>query len=322
MTQMMTSERTDQASMHRWLTRQALPATVYRLLVIAAAAACGVVYLQALPIAQADDGTQGLTLLLAGSPIVAVLWLATLTAVTAMVALAITAIGRPGAGIFVVAVGLSVAVASAGSVDGWLRRSDGTSLYWYFAAEMLIWAVLWMAILLIVYQFNAYLQYLAPDRVEGVAEGKAEASARTWWGAADAMEGRSGIGAELQAGLICVVLGSLGVALLVRTADWPQVLWGVGISYFLAGLISHQISPVRNPVVFLCAPLVAGFAWYLYIATQGAGHTVLLYNYFTGQYWPAGLVMPGYYASAGVAGVMLGRGWSQGMLRQHWLGEV
>lgn len=317
----MTRNMNTQASLHRWLSRQALPPSLYHLLVVAAVIVCGLVYLQAVGAARAADTTDGFTLLLAGSPLSAVGQIIGLTVPPLAIALAITAVGRPGTAVVVMGAGLAVAVCSAGSIEQWLRQPFGTSVYWYFAAEALTWAALWLAVVLVIYHFNAYLQRLAPERVDGLVEGEAEMPEPAWWGAADAMEGRSGIGAELLAAAVCVVVGSLGVAVLVRTAEWPQVAWGVGLSFLVAGLIAHQASPVRSPVVFALSPMIAGFGWYLYIAMQGAGPDVVQFNYFTGQYWPAGLVMPGYYASAGVAGVMLGRAWSQSMLRQHWLEE-
>lgn len=316
----MTQPMSEQARLHQWLTRQAVPPTVYRLFIVVAVAVCGILYIQALPVARAADGTEGFTLLLSAEPLTAAVWVAVLTAVAVAVALAATAIGRPTAGVFVVAAGLAIAAAKGGSIDGWLRRADGTGLYGFFAAEMLAWTGLWVAVTLVVYQFNAFLQKLAPERAEGVAEGAASVPEPTWWGAADAMEGRSGVGAELLAAGTCIVIGSVGVAVLVRVPQWPQVVWGVGISYLIAGLVAHQVSPVRNPLLFVLSPLIAGLGWYVYIAMQGMDRTELLHHYFQGQFWPAGLALPVHYASAGVAGAMFGRAWSQGMLRQHWLG--
>ena len=106
---------------------------------------------------------------------------------------------------------------------------------------------------------------------------------------------------------------------LLRSPDTWQVVWVLIIAFTLSSLAAHQIYPQTASLAILLGPLVLAAAAYLWAALSYDNAAELLEgsHNFQGlvgsreQLPQIAVVLPIFYASAGVCGATLGLGWSK-----------
>jgi hypothetical protein len=292
-----------------------------RLLILAGIAAAGWAFVQVVPLARAADGTPGLTLLLAGSPWQAIAAFAAIMAGAALLGALIGAWGNPLAGIFTLAAALGCAAAAGGEIEPWLRRADSPRIYLVWSVEAALWGVLIWALGSLCLELAARWRnrWTAPppgDEPRPASSGQGEPAQTR--GSRDPLrqlvEDMRRLPPRLQtigALAVAIVVGSVAVAILVPVSDTWQVIWGVLIAFMLASLAADQMFPAAHPMALLLSPLATAAAWYALTGLVGADADAMLRAHFAGELKHAALALPVHYASAGVAGIAAGIGWSR-----------
>lgn len=116
------------------------------------------------------------------------------------------------------------------------------------------------------------------------------------------------------AGIVTVTVGSLFVQLLVRTSQTGQVIGGLILGFTFAAMIAHQLFPTRARLTILLAPFAVAVGAYVWVGWHLPDTTVMLQLFYHASdrgLLPAAVILPVFYASAGVLGSALGIGWSQ-----------
>ncbi len=123
-------------------------------------------------------------------------------------------------------------------------------------------------------------------------------------------------------GAVCLAIGTLGVTVLQQSAEPGQVIGTLLLSFTAGGLAAHQMFPTPARVLPLVTPLILAASSYLWTAVSSEDQAALLSRYYArygAELLPAARALPIFYASAGVAGVAFGLGWSQALhaARRH-----
>lgn len=126
-----------------------------------------------------------------------------------------------------------------------------------------------------------------------------------------------GIFWSLLAAGVAVVLGFGLASVLLKSHETWQVVWVLLIAFTVAGLAAHQLLPHLSHTLTLLAPLVVAMLAYGLVGMRYGAAANSLEAFFGDQLWEPALVMPVFYASAGVSGIALGIGWSQVLLMLH-----
>ena len=116
----------------------------HQLLILAASVVAGMICLLGSPVAAADDGSAGCTLLLSLSPVRAIGTFLVLMAVAGAVAVGVSRLLGPLTGIFVAGMGLAFPAIAGGGIRQLMASHD--RLYWTLALETLLWAGLMLAV--------------------------------------------------------------------------------------------------------------------------------------------------------------------------------
>ena len=324
------------------------PPVRQRLCIVLAAALAGLMYLWGGEAAFAARGIEAPALLGAASPAQAVGWFVLLSIPAAILCALTAATGNPVGGVFALAVGLLFPAAAGGSVDPWLRATESSAAYWSLVGETLIWAAILLVATLTIYALGLWLRATAPAVITGRPADEHEPRPNDTPDPDDMPDSdtaaqtretlRRTIGDEaaaafaamqrtsrttrhasaqthmLLSGLVATVIGLFLAALLIRSAEPQQALWGVGLAFLLAGVVAHQLFPRSHPLGVLLSPLLAAILWYAWAAVTLGDAPVMLYSYYTGDFPHGALALPIHYASAGVAGAAAGVGWSHALL--------
>jgi hypothetical protein len=127
--------------------------------------------------------------------------------------------------------------------------------------------------------------------------------------------------------LAAVSLGTVIPALIIRSPDVGQVIAGLSIGFVFASFAARQLAPGTPTSSLLLNPLFVGASASIVVAMsydsgpglRDAMYTLLAARAGTEARWllPLALAMPVHYASAGVAGSVLGMAWSQAVYATH-----
>lgn len=112
---------------------------------------------------------------------------------------------------------------------------------------------------------------------------------------------------------VCLAVGTLGVAVLQQSAEPGQVIGALLLSFTAGGIAAHQMFPTPARVLPLVTPLILAASSYLWTSVSSEDQAALLSRFYARygvELLPAARALPIFYASAGVAGVAFGLGWS------------
>lgn len=280
-------------------------------MIAAAAVVGGLVWLGAAEPLSAADGSAGLSLLdarvgvLAGGLVLLALGLPAL-----VMGLGVSATGHPLSGVFSVSVGLLFLAGAGGSAEGYLRRHALPAGYGWLLVEALLWAGLVLGLLAAVHRLRPGLR----RRLARLATPK-----QKHWG--DEIRLGPPDGRAMLAGVVAAAAGGVGCVVLVQSEATGQVIGSLVLSFTLAGLLAQMLVGPANPVGVLLSPLAVAVGAYGYVLV-GAGYgseDALLAAWYARELPGPALVLPIFYASAGVAGAAMGIGLGQAVhaAREH-----
>jgi hypothetical protein len=289
------------------------------------------IWLQGIPAWTSAQGVAGASLLYAASPGQSIGLAIVLGAIVVIIAAATAALARVLHGVLALAVGLVFPAVRGGTIDEWLREAGSSQAYWLFVGESLLWALL---IALAAVAIAAGARQLRPrlrwTRMTPQQEGH-------FWGFEPPLNAGVLAGSSSRSPLpparrrrvnllastfVSTVIGATIAAMLVRSIEPWQVVWGIGIAFTVGSLLGHQMFPASNPLGLIVSPLIAAALWYGWAAITGGSSARMLHDYFGGSFTHAALALPIYYASAGVAGAAAGTLWSQAMFLSPQEGET
>jgi hypothetical protein len=332
-----------------------LPNMTQRLVIVLAIFGAGFVMLGLARSGAPVDGSGPYSLLYAAAPTEAIVRLAVFSIGVVCFGAVAGAFGNPIGGVFVVAMAMLFPAIKGGGVDLWLRVVESERDYWRLVMETHLWAA-WAAIVIpLTMKLACVIQNGLPETWYHSEEELDELSELGLSGGAGGGAGGGGAGEEgeqeeneirqvpqgtgggppgsgfqmIFGALLTAVVGVVLTPLFVRSPDPQQVAWGLVGAYLIAGVLGHQTFSGGHPVGVLLGPFIGGAFWYAIVASDGAGGASvgggvegnLLDVYFAGDLARGALVMPVYYASAGLAGAAVGVGWSQVLLWSKELTE-
>ncbi len=305
----------------------------------------GLLYLAAGRVAMAAEGWDGCTLLFAGSPVGAAFAFAITSIVVCFIAGTASATGNPLAGPFVIAAALAFPAVAGGSIDDWLRYHDLPGGYRVLAVEVLLWGGLLFAGMWATPLIRNRVRPRLPHWLAGDSAEPRDAPVIQWvWSSPEMQdEGFFGLVEQIAEatrlspgrvqealGTAVTLLAAWGLSiLLLRVPDVGQVTVGLVLGFTLGSLLGHQMFPATRPVGFLLCPFVLAACTYLWVAATYRSEDAVLHAAFRigdllaeGTLARTALALPIAYASAGVAGVTLGVGWSQVIIANRRKGRV
>ncbi len=328
------------------------PSFRQRLLVLVAMIACGLMYLYSYRVMLVDDGARGATLLFAASPVGAIGRMMVVTVAAILVGSLVAAIGSPLAGVFTMAAALTFAAVPAGTIHDFIMNASGGGDYYLLAVELLVWGVILLGSTVAIFRLSFLLRCRLPNALLAgdtwrdeldVASQKPDGG--IFWGYTPTVK-KSGPLANvppseggdssalplwqqgLAATLVTMLIGGLASHFLLRSQEVFQCLWSLGFAFCFGAVIAHQIFPLRNPLYILAAPFVAGMIFYIYTGATLSGGDELSYAFVTPNVprtptivGPA-MALPIFYASAGLAGAVIGLGWSHILHLTHQAEEL
>ncbi len=235
-------------------------------------------------------------------PGVLILLLAGLPAL--VLGLMVSATGHPLAGVFVVATGLTFVAGAGGSMQGYVWRHALPAGYGWLLMETLLWAALLLGLL-------ALVRRLRP----GVRQRLTRIATDEHWG--DELEITFPNPTAWLAGGVSLVGGGAIAWLLLQSDATGQVIGSLILAFTVGGLLAQLIIPQPNPVPILLSPLALGAIAYVYVLMQPALGTQaqIMQAWYQHHIWGPAIVLPIFYASAGVVGCTMGIGLGQAI---HW----
>ena len=211
-----------------------------------------------------------------------------------------SAAGHPGAGLFVLAVSLLMPAMVGGPIDPWLLRLESPGAFTAMAVESLAYAGLIAAYAVVIRALRPKLRGALPGPLRSEHLGSDD----PW---------------RLQPASIATTLGAMVLVggvfawLLLRSSYTGQVTGGLLAAFVLAGLIVHSFVPRPSLLATAIAPCVVGAIGFLLVTVQFATADDLLKAWFAGDLPGLALARPIDYASAGVAGGVMGAGLAQAL---------
>lgn len=282
-----------------------LPPTRQRILILAAIAVATCAWLAFRGWLVPGDLSSGISLGAASSG-----WFGAVTAVvlaggvTLAVALVPGAAGHPLAGVFAAGIGLCVLAGWGGPIDGWMRRSALPGAYAGLIVESLVWHGGMLGLAWCMWKLRPPVRRLLPGVV---CDPRHEALE---------LPGRPDRAAVL-AGLTAAAVGGGVCWVLQRSTSEGQVIGTMIAAFTLAGLAAQYWFPDnRHVLAVLAAPLVVSVAayaaaWLMFPheqATLTAWFNLGGFDRHAARMPGPALVLPIYYASAGMAGAAMGAG--------------
>jgi len=142
-------------------------------------------------------------------------------------------------------------------------------------------------------------------------------------GSGESPGARASLAPAFLGGIVTTAVGAGLLTLLQQSPDTGQVIGAMLVAFTAAALLAHQLYPTRARLPMLLSPLCVAVATYAWMALSNASADQVLLRYFTVYSKvapsavmplpPLALALPVFYASAGVAGVCIGIGWSQAL---------
>ncbi|MEQ9460427.1 MAG: hypothetical protein RIG82_05700 [Phycisphaeraceae bacterium] len=262
-----------------------LPTVPQRLVMFVAIVACGVTLIALSGPAMPPGGWSGLTVMDARGgilPAAAMLGLAALPAVIAGVGMAVWSGVASGA--FTLAASLMILAWYAGPIDGLLFRADPLAqVYIDLAIETIGWLFLWSVMLLIAGILHS-----------GVRD--------------KASRPKGSVGGSIAGGAICGVVGAVVANVIAKSTDSGQVAGALLIGFAVGGMVARSSVPSARPWGLLVSPLVVALGVYLATWFNFTSDQMLEQSWFSGRLNGLALMLPIFFASAGVAGAAMGYG--------------
>lgn len=276
-----------------------MPRVRQRVLIVVAMGVGAVMWLSVSPWLATSDGSSGLSMMSARVGIVGAAAVSVGAGLLAMgLGVIASAMGNPLSGVFAVSTGLGVLAVWGGSGEEWLTRSDLPGDYAWLMVEMLIWQVGVAVMLFFI--------------------GRLRSPVRAVWPAL-AYQDHLGVDINLSlprtrslaAGAVCAVCGLAVCWVMIQTGDVAQVIGSLVLGFGLGGVMAGMIFPQADPVGVLFAPAVVALVVYGFMLLGYENHDQVLAAWYGRRLTGLAVVLPIYYASAGVAGCAVGLGVAQ-----------
>ncbi len=201
--------------------------------------------------------------------------------------------GNPLRGVFAMCLALAVLGHRGGGMANWMRTHELPGAYGVLIVELLIWSVLLGALVGAI--------HLVRKALAG-RYGWIDPRHRPLW--------RLDVD-TFGAGVTAAAVGAILTWFIVQTADVGQVVWGLGLSFLLAGFVAHYIWPAAAPGAMLAAPLVVGVGGYLATLVLYSTHPEVLAAFYGSGLHGHAKALPVHYASAAMVGLVIGIAWRQ-----------
>jgi len=200
---------------------------------------------------------------------------------------------HPLAGVFSISFALAILATAGGAIDGLLWQADGSGVYLLLALEAVIWAALLAGVLVAVARSRLWIRRRFPrlttDRHFGTAT-------KLRLPGVDAM----------LSGLVCATVSGLIVWIGLKATDAGQVFGTLTLGFALGALLAHQFFAHANPTAMLLSPCLVAVVAYLYAWNHYPAYDAMMLALNTGDLPALARALPIHYASAGVAGCVLG----------------
>jgi len=310
-----------------------------RVMIIVTIVVCGFVYLQGADVARAADGSDGCTLAMAAAPGEAFLWFLALSVPAVLLGTVASLLGNRYGGAFAVSIALIFPAIKGGDVQAWMLNAESSTAFFGLALD----AVMWGAIVL--------TTLLAIDRLAGLIRhhlGWAEqpdlpgASGPMTTAEMDlhvfAVRNFPGIGGLVRiaiairhtvtrqtglsddaarvvlSGVASTLLGLMFASLFLQSYETMQVVWGLFLAFLLAVMLTTVMFPTDRPAGMLISPVAASLLVAVVLGLTGGTGVEIKSAFIEDRLWNAALGLPVYYASAGLAGAVLGIGWGRQLI--------
>lgn len=286
-----------------------LPSMRQRLILAVAIALGSVALLAILPELRPADGSGGLSLMSAAvGPLRAIALVALACLPVLALGLVASVTGHPLSGIFVVGAALLVLAGVGGPIDPWMWRSNLPGDYRRLLLEIVIWQAGLVLMLLVIQRLRSPL--------------------RTRWPAL-AFSDHLGIDTHIRfpqaqalgAGLVTAVFAGAGCYLLIRSTEIGQIIGSLLVAFTLGSMIAQMIFPQSNPIGILLSPGLVAALSYGYVLANFASTERVLEAWYLRRLPGSALVLPIFYASAGLIGCTLGIGLAQAIMSSETGGE-
>lgn len=258
----------------------------------------GLVWLAFASAFRAGDSLPGATLVDASGGIIG---MTLRVAVGGLVTLALaTAVGMTGnklAGPFVFGASLCFVAAAGGASDGFLWRYETPAAMLGLIGEVLVWACLLAVVIVAVDWLHPLREKLPKAVVFDQFGGESRFL----------MIDRNSVLSLL----VCTGVGLVGCNLALQSTDPGQLIGGVFLAFFLAGLLAGLVAPSKGLGLTMSTPLLTAIVAYAYVMLMYPTEQAVLVSWYSGRLPGMALALPMFYASAGVAGTAAGLGTSQ-----------
>ncbi|QDU72463.1 hypothetical protein Pan265_23280 [Mucisphaera calidilacus] len=246
---------------------------------------CGLILIWGGSPALPEGGWSGISVMDAQGGILAASLALTVCALPALLAaLGISMWACVATGAFTLAASLGVFAWYGGPIDGLLFRANPLKqVFIDLAIETLGWIFLWSVMMLL-----AGILHNAVRKPTARPHGS--------------------VGGTLSAGAICAVVGAVTANLLAKSTDPGQVVGALTLGFMLGGMVARSSVPSTRPWGLILSPLVVALGTYLAVWMSFTSDIMLERSWFEGRLTGLALMLPIYYASAGVAGAAMGFG--------------
>ena len=292
------------------------PIMSQRFVIISAAVCSGSIYAVCASIV-ALSADAGCSLIFSSSPMLAMMLFGLATIPACALALVASATANPLAGFFTLALSLALPAVLGGRIDEWMYRNELPGAYWWLAAEILLWVVPIVAMSLTIQLWRTQIRMVLPTRLRMSHRGTnsrrpkkpgVESNRSVRIHAPDQTAWLGGLTAALAGGILSYVF--------VQVSDSSQVFWGLLLGFCIGTLFAHQMFPSKHALPFMLSPILVGFVAYVLVAGWYDSAHDVIYARNTANLIRLALPLPMFYASAGVAGVAMGIGWSQSWIER------
>lgn len=276
-----------------------VPKLGQRLLIAGTILLGGLVWWTIRPWLAAGDANGGISLFQAHIgllPAVALVVIAGIPAVALSVVVSGT--GHPLSGVFTAATSLLFLAGAGGGIQGVLWRGALPGEYGWLMLESVWWGAGVICVVWLIASAGGRVRDHLPSgwRHEHLGQ-----------------ETRLALpGSEaLVAGLVAAAVGGLITDLFMQSPGAGQAIGSLLFGFTIAGLLAQMIVPQNNPVAVLISPIVVGVVGYGYVLLRYPGGDAILAAYYARTLPGLAMILPIFYASAGVAGAALGVGLAQ-----------
>lgn len=271
-----------------------LPSLKQRVIILVAIVVGAWCWLMAEPTLLRADMGPGISLFYSRSGwLGAILYLVAAGLPALMLAMLASGAAHPLAGVFSVTFALAVVATAGGSIDGLLWQSQGPGVYPLLAVESVVWAALLVGMMVLIARSRLWVRRRFPRLTTEHHFGTAT---KLRWPGVDAM----------LTGVICASLSGLLCWVVLKSTDAGQVFGALVVGFMLGALIAYQIVSQPNPTAVLLSPCLVAVAAYGYTWWKLGSYESMMLALNSDTLPTLARALPMQYASAGVAGCVLG----------------